>query len=490
MKLLKFINIFFTAIVLIAWHIPSSAQISYTAADYTDTLHYKRDTSKKDLLFVIHSPDEIGSQINTIPGSLEAYHSDTTLSDFIWMKFDTATLKFDTIKTTDTSTLVSTLTNLEEGCYRVAIKDTSDSSEMYSVWMFIDHIDLAIREPETLKDSCNEILFDTYFISNSFYYYELYPDSIAATKDSIEHEMSSSVLKIGEGNDNIIDEDLEPDNLSLDLEDIKENVDVFYIYTDIFDNTIEGYYYYENWRPVIKDETNEPLVELSHTGYKDEDGYYAPDEVTFTITGNNFDSIMWFFGDTLTPGYEDDSVFTVIFPSNSHLYRYPTGEEAYHAKIVAKNNLYGCKDSVTFEIKVIESKIEEIPSVFTPNNDSQNDVFEIRGKSIKHFEIKIFDRWGRVVFKEKLVNYNAREDDEGVLISWDGTNRVTVPNRTAPPGIYYYIIEAEGYDGVKYGGKKNKSNTQSEGQDDNNNSSSSTTVSKKYPFAGYLYLFR
>jgi gliding motility-associated-like protein len=40
-----------------------------------------------------------------------------------------------------------------------------------------------------------------------------------------------------------------------------------------------------------------------------------------------------------------------------------------------------------------------VPSAFTPNNDGKNDVFRVVGvETISKFDLKIYNRWGEVVF--------------------------------------------------------------------------------------------
>ena len=50
-----------------------------------------------------------------------------------------------------------------------------------------------------------------------------------------------------------------------------------------------------------------------------------------------------------------------------------------------------------------------IPNTFTPNNDGRNDEFMAQGVGIDHFDMSIFDRWG------KLLYYTATMSEP-----WDG----------------------------------------------------------------------
>jgi len=91
-----------------------------------------------------------------------------------------------------------------------------------------------------------------------------------------------------------------------------------------------------------------------------------------------------------------------------------------------------CEDIVDDPLVVIifESLVEA-PNTFTPNGDGINDEFRVVYRSIKKFSMVIFNRWGRKV-------YVSSDPEEG----WDGS----IGNGQAPPGVYFYTIEAEGYD--------------------------------------------
>ncbi|MCF6297429.1 MAG: gliding motility-associated C-terminal domain-containing protein, partial [Flavobacteriaceae bacterium] len=80
----------------------------------------------------------------------------------------------------------------------------------------------------------------------------------------------------------------------------------------------------------------------------------------------------------------------------------------------------------------------EIPTLFTPNGDGVNDVFEIPNLASLHpdFEMKIFNRWGNIVYDYK--NKGKSQPDW-----WDGfsTGRMTLNNgKIVPTGTYFYTI--------------------------------------------------
>lgn len=69
----------------------------------------------------------------------------------------------------------------------------------------------------------------------------------------------------------------------------------------------------------------------------------------------------------------------------------------------------------------------DLPNIFTPNADSNNDVFKsIKNKYIKEINLQIFDRWGALMFTSTNANF-----------TWDGTNYLT--KRKCTDGTYYYV---------------------------------------------------
>ncbi|MFC2138442.1 gliding motility-associated C-terminal domain-containing protein [Bacteroidota bacterium] len=480
----------YTILLILIFVINPSAfsQLTFSGANYEYALTYSPDTIV-DPVYVFHSPDETGQEVTSISGTFSANHSSNDTSTFTWMKFNINTLDFDIIKV-DSNVSASDTNIYDLGCYRVEITDTSDSVEIYTAWIHIDHVAFTIRPT---NKTCRWIDFKADYSFPNFYFYHVY-DTLDPRLDSIINETNVSKNVEGETPDVV------PLAEDLDIRTFKEDKSVDFVCTDSFQNTISDYYYYESYLPDVTDK-----MEAEHSGLPDEeaDTYFATDEVTFYPNGENYDSIMWLFGDTITP-YIDDSTFTDLF-ENTYKYIKPG---KYMAKIIAKNNDYGCKDRDSIEFTIVESQIEIPGNTITPVVDygdvrdisnGQNDYFIVKGKSIRNFKIRIFDRWGRIVFKEELIDFQPINDetvnpeDKGVLIKWDGTNRVAIPDRKCPTGVYFYIIEAEGWDGRKFGGKKNKEEQELEETDpatSNPNNDSSSNKNKKYPQSGTIYLFR
>jgi len=90
-----------------------------------------------------------------------------------------------------------------------------------------------------------------------------------------------------------------------------------------------------------------------------------------------------------------------------------------------------CGDTASDQINITYSTCEQCilaPSAFTPNGDGLNDVYRvINNCSLKSFSLKIFNRWGQVVFQ-------TNSPDK----YWDGNKN----GQVADAGVYYYYIRA------------------------------------------------
>lgn len=110
----------------------------------------------------------------------------------------------------------------------------------------------------------------------------------------------------------------------------------------------------------------------------------------------------------------------------------PTRGTTYTATLTDQN---GCRTVGRVIISIDKRRPIFVPTAFSPNNDSYNDVLMINGsqvvKNIKRFQI--FDRWGEQMFART----DFKTDDPN--FGWDGRHK----GRDALPGVYVYFIEVE-----------------------------------------------
>lgn len=102
---------------------------------------------------------------------------------------------------------------------------------------------------------------------------------------------------------------------------------------------------------------------------------------------------------------------------------FPVTQEGNY--FVRVTNASGCPavDSILVGLDCINDII--IPNSFTPNGDGRNDVFEINGSVTFDFELRIFNRWGEVVFLSDNKNQG-----------WDGS----LKGNPVQEGFYNYLV--------------------------------------------------
>jgi gliding motility-associated-like protein len=92
---------------------------------------------------------------------------------------------------------------------------------------------------------------------------------------------------------------------------------------------------------------------------------------------------------------------------------------------IVEVTLNGCKGKDSVKVEVVSESLtsDEIPNVFTPNNDGIGDTWKIPGALINVSNtLKVFNRWGSVVYE-----VNGYKND------WDGGE--------VPDGTYYYVFD-------------------------------------------------
>lgn len=91
-------------------------------------------------------------------------------------------------------------------------------------------------------------------------------------------------------------------------------------------------------------------------------------------------------------------------------------------------NTTGCIDSVCFTIDVDVFEFINIPNVFSPNGDNNNDEWYVNSSGMKEFQVEIYDRWGLKIWEA-----------EAATIKWDGR---TTAGLECTDGTYFFILKA------------------------------------------------
>lgn len=144
------------------------------------------------------------------------------------------------------------------------------------------------------------------------------------------------------------------------------------------------------------------------------------------------DSITVTFG-LLKKSFSDTTICSgdsfVLTAPLGQSYQWSTGETSRQITIkkggsysVQMATLNGCAffDSIQVkEVRCFDSAF--IPNVITPNHDNRNDRFEPQGLEAGTWKLKLFNRWGNLVYSE-----------ENYLNQW--------PNKKISAGSYYYLL--------------------------------------------------
>jgi len=142
--------------------------------------------------------------------------------------------------------------------------------------------------------------------------------------------------------------------------------------------------------------------------------------VDFMNYSQNASKYLWTFGNN------DSSKLT----SPQYIYA-DTG--AYKIILVAYG-LDGCANDTAFShIDVLNNEFHiYVPNVFTPDNKSLNNIFEIKGYGIVAYSYSIYNRWGENLFNS--INSETY---------WKGTFK----NVPVPDGVYLYQLDVTDIDG-------------------------------------------
>lgn len=112
--------------------------------------------------------------------------------------------------------------------------------------------------------------------------------------------------------------------------------------------------------------------------------------------------------------------------------------------VVIFTDVNGCSNTDSIEIQIRPVTCEEpeifIPNAFSPNHDNQNEILYVRGNTILKMDLKVYDRWGELVF--------SSNDPK---IGWDGTYK----GKAVDPGVFVYYLQLTCYNKEEFFKKGN-----------------------------------
>jgi gliding motility-associated-like protein len=104
-------------------------------------------------------------------------------------------------------------------------------------------------------------------------------------------------------------------------------------------------------------------------------------------------------------------------------------------RILAQENEGELTESWSNEICVFFEPELFVPNAFTANNDRLNDAFGVKGVAINEFDLKIYNRWGELMFETKDIGER-----------WNPVYQ----NKDVQSGVYMYVISYTDYNNQIY----------------------------------------
>lgn len=370
--------------------------------------------------------------------TLTATSSDGQPAIFQWQKYNASSASFDLFLNDQSGGSTSTISNLQDGAYRVTITGTSGPTT-YTAWVFNNYIE---STAEITNSDCKSFTLKGTFDTPAFAYVDLTNGQAKQLNKGTQVKWTSGASTVSSFlTAQVFDPPTKDTDYTLTVSDRFGCVSTSVVkYISIVTKASFTY--------VPEDQ------KASHPTKTE-----APLSVVFTNTSQNGDpgKYQWFIFRDLDeikreaqahPGTVIDSIMERIY-SDSPIYVFQRPGK-YNVKLVSqkKSDFTTCFDTMYIDnLIVIDTSFVEAPNFFTPNGDDANQNFVIRFFSMKTVKISIFNRWG------KIVHVWESNDVEGfgpTLASnpksvWDGK----VGGKMAVPGVYYYVVEGTGRDDKK-----------------------------------------
>lgn len=152
-----------------------------------------------------------------------------------------------------------------------------------------------------------------------------------------------------------------------------------------------------------------PILDFELTNQSD---FYTRLDLVGTVTRTNLTDLLWVFPDQTIPG--PTSVYQVA-ASNQ-------GEVCVLVELIGRLDSLNCQSKADTVFCISDTVF--VPNVFTPNLDGKNDAFVPKGFVSGFWQLEMYNRYGKLVFKDENyeLDYRAADLSEGVYY-YQLTNR-------------------------------------------------------------------
>jgi gliding motility-associated-like protein len=359
--------------------------------------------------------------------SLTAQSAGSTVT-FLWEKFDPVAVKF--VNFTNETGTTSTQTRLADGCYRISFTENGKNLQ-FRAWVLNGWMRPAAAIAES---TCLLVRLSSSVVGTSYQYNDLSTGKAVFISSDYHFRWYARTQYVASIQNPVL---MNPPTKNTvyrvevtDRAGCMKSAEVSYI------------------SPI-------PVANFSWSTPQQNDPQYnfpqAPANIDFKNLSENGDpgSYEWYlFKDrnvleSMGGGTAIDSFLTILYDDNPP-YTYDQSGK-YKVKLVAAKTVQAltCRD--TFYLPgyiVVDTSLVNVAPVFTPNGDGVNDKLIIKTRSLESLDFTVVNRWGKVVHHFSSNNY-LPEDSE--IAAWDGR----VNGALCPAGVYFYVADAKGRDGVR-----------------------------------------
>ncbi len=353
-----------------------------------------------------------------------------------WYRYKTSRLgDSEPVESTQNGT-TSTLSHVEDG-YGYYVDEGVSSS--YYIWI-IDYAKHPVRFENVAvseNSSCSGVLLQSSAEIDNLRYY--YPTNGLSRTLAREFEVSFNTLEWDDEGQLFreVRRTVQTDN------PFREAIDSVFVDTDIVltGDQYAAHFgqpqsatigYYETSMIALEADTTvfqEIAGNMATTG---EGQLSAPATVRFTAYANDPVASLYVWKIYRNEDGEDNPLIRFTDPEVEYTF---TEFGQYTAMIEVSDRTGNCYQSMSFALDVAESFLD-VPNAFSPGTTpGVNDEFRVAYKSLVRFSCWIFNRWGQQI-------YHWTNPAQG----WDGKKN----GKLVLPGVYFYVIEAEGSDGRHY----------------------------------------
>lgn len=362
-------------------------------------------------------------------GSLTAQSAGSSVT-FLWEKFDPAGVKF--VNYSNDTGLTSTINNLTDGCYRVSFTENG-KNYLFRAWVMNGW---SRPSNAIVQSTCTFLKLSSSVVGSVYQYFDLATGKPVPVSSDYKFRWYTGTTFVASIQNPTISN---PPS---------QNTDYRVEVTDRAGCMKSATLTYNSPIPVAKfkwttNQANDPQYVFPQ----------APANIDFQNQSVNADAdkYEWYlFKDKTvlaTLGGSGstaiDSFITVLYDPDP-LYTYQNSGK-YKVKLVASKTVQAltCRDTFYLpDYIVVDTSLVKVSPVFTPNGDGVNDKMIIKTRSLQSLTFTVLNRWGKVVHQFSSNNYLPENSE---IAAWDGR----VNGKLCPPGTYFYVVDAQGRDGVR-----------------------------------------